>query len=186
MTSRLLCQAWRMTWPTAPTLHTARFVLEPLAVQHAEQMVDVLAAQDLYLFTGGEPPTLDGLRAQYSRQSAGHSPANDAGWLNWIVRASDPGTAIGYIQATLTLEDGALIASMAWLITPAAQGVGAAAEAALAATTWLQTQHVADFRALIHPDHVASEHVARHLGLQPTPRTVDGETVWQTVGGTPA
>ena len=42
----------------------ARLTLEPLRVDHAPAMVEVLADPALYEFTGGRPPTLDELTAR--------------------------------------------------------------------------------------------------------------------------
>ncbi|RII89234.1 GNAT family N-acetyltransferase, partial [Clavibacter michiganensis] len=38
-------------------------------------------------------------------------------------------------------------------------------------------------RAHIHPDHAASEAVARRLGLAPTDERVDGEVRWELRAG---
>ncbi|WP_061963974.1 GNAT family N-acetyltransferase [Demequina aurantiaca] len=176
-----------MTWPRAIELETERFSLEPLAVHHAVEMTTVLAPLSLYEYTGGEPPTVDSLRERYGRQSAGHSPADDAGWLNWIVRTTDTRGAIGYVQATLTHEEDELVADLAWLITPDAQRTGAASEAAAAMVTWLNTQEVRRLRAFIRPNHRASSRVAENLGLRPTEAMHDGERVWEASrGGAPA
>lgn len=43
-------------WPTAERLETERLILEPLRIEHAEEMVLVLGDRRLYAYTGGEPP----------------------------------------------------------------------------------------------------------------------------------
>ncbi len=97
---------------------------------------------------------------------------------------ADPGrqvaaeVALGYVQATLTVEDTDLVADIAWVITPSAQHRGIATEAATAMIVCLQEHRVSVVRAFIHPDHHASERVAQHLGLTPTSATVDGEVLW--------
>ncbi|MGW4470028.1 hypothetical protein ACWENQ_10165 [Nonomuraea sp. NPDC004354] len=55
-----------------------RVSLTPLTVADADEMVDVLSGDDLYAFVGGSAPTLDGLRALYTRQVVGHSPDGQA------------------------------------------------------------------------------------------------------------
>jgi len=162
-------------------LKSTRFVLEPLTIAHADEMVTALASTELYTLTGGGPPTLDALRARYARQATGHSPVGDEGWLNWVIRSKASGSAIGYVQATLTRDVDVLTADLAWLVAPRAQGQGAATEASLAALTWLTTQRVQRVRAFIHPSHQASARVAELLGLHATPEMVDGERVWQAV-----
>lgn len=142
-------------------------------------MVAVLAPPALYAVTGGEPPTITGLRERYARQAVGHSPDGDAGWLNWIIRRTATGAAIGYVQATVTVTEDEPVADLAWLITPAEQGRGAAVESALAVLGWLPGHGVRVVRALIRPGHSASERVAERLGLTPTPVIVDGERVWE-------
>lgn len=168
-----------MTWPVAAPLASPRLRLEPLAVHHAEEMVGVLADPSLYSFTGGEPPTLGRLRIRYAGQSTGQSPTGETGWLNWIIRDRGSDTALGYVQATLTRDHGALIADAGWLVKPDAQGAGIATEAVREMVTWLRTQHVTRVRASIRPDHVTSAGVAERVGLTPTDVVVDGERVWE-------
>ena len=168
-----------MTWPTATRIETERLTLEPLSPGHAEEMVTVLAAPELYAFTGGEPPTEGILRTRYSRQAIGHSPADDAGWVNWIIRERTSQDVAGYVQATLTVEREELVADVAWLVTPSAQHRGIASEAATAMLAWLLERQVPVVRALIHPEHHASGRVAQRLGLLSTAALVDGESVWE-------
>ena len=89
------------------------------------------------------------------------------------------------MQATVTREEVGLTADMAWLITPAAQGTGAATEASRAVLDWLRSQNVNRIRALVHPDHLASARVAQRLGLKWTSELVDGEVVWQAIDTAP-
>lgn len=168
-----------MLWLRAINLDTARLTLEPLHPEHATEMSTVLAAPELYEFTGGTPLTPDDLHSRYQRQSVGYSPAGDAGWLNWVIRVKDTKAAVGYVQATLVVEDNALTADIAWLITPSAQGRGIATEASAVMLAWLLSQHVARVRAFIRPDHHASVRVGQRLGLIPTSAVVDGEVLWE-------
>jgi RimJ/RimL family protein N-acetyltransferase len=59
---------------------------------------------------------------------------------------------------------------------------GFATEAARAITGHLGTNGVRTFAASIPQGHVASEGVARNLGLLVTDEIVDGERVWRTQG----
>ena len=52
-------------WPSAPTLRTARLSLEPLRVDHAEEMAPLLDDARLFDYTGGSPMTLEELRSRY-------------------------------------------------------------------------------------------------------------------------
>jgi RimJ/RimL family protein N-acetyltransferase len=168
-----------MSWPRAVALRTDRLSLEPLAVEHASEMVAALAPRDLYRFTGGEPPTLEELEERYHRQSRGRSEDGRAGWSNWVIRSARGGPAVGFVQATLTREDAGLVADLAWLVTTSEQGRGFAGEAASAVVTWLTSMGVGCLRAFVHPDHTASARTARRLGLVPTTTLVDGEILWE-------
>jgi RimJ/RimL family protein N-acetyltransferase len=153
-------------------VRTARLTLEPLRVEHAAEMVTVLADSRICEFIGGAPPTEEELRAAYARR-VGHP-----GWFNWVVRSD--GVAVGIVQATVTGP----VAELAWVIAPAHQGRGLATEAARAVQYHLRADGIAEFRAHIHPDHAASAAVARRLGLHPTDVVQDGEVRW--VGRSPA
>lgn len=155
-----------------------RLVLEPLTVEHASEMSAVLADPGLYAFTGGVPPTVAELEARYAAQVAG-SPDGSQRWLNWVVRRSDTGRAIGFVQATVTDELERRDAELAWVIGVHDQGRGFAREAAGMMLACLRALDVDGVRANIHPEHVASSAVARAVGLSPTGRLVDGEMCWQ-------
>lgn len=174
-----ICEARVMSWPQADPLDSDRLALEPLAVDHAAEMLTALAPPELYRFTGGEPPTLDELGARYRRQSQGRSEDGSAGWLNWIVRFACGGPAIGFVQATLGRKEDGLVADLAWLVTPEEQGRGIAVEAASTVVMWLRSVDVGHIRAFIHPDHTASMQVARRTGLAPTRALIDGKLLWE-------
>jgi RimJ/RimL family protein N-acetyltransferase len=166
-------------WPTAEPIETARLTLEPLRVEHAGEMVEVLGAPALYEFTGGAPPSLERLRARYARQAVGHSPDGREGWLNWVARDRDTAVVVGTVQATLTTRDGRHEAEIAWVIGAAHQRRGYATEAAGGMADWLRVHGTQTLTAHIHPDHEGSMAVARHLGLTATDVIDDGETRWE-------
>ncbi|MHB1886743.1 MAG: GNAT family N-acetyltransferase, partial [Acidimicrobiales bacterium] len=60
--------------PEAPVLRSRRLRLEPLRVEHAEEMAPLLDDPQLYRFTGGRPATVSELRDSYCRQVVGRSP----------------------------------------------------------------------------------------------------------------
>ncbi|GAA3315143.1 GNAT family N-acetyltransferase [Nonomuraea dietziae] len=154
-----------------------RISLTPLTVADADEMVDVLSGERLYTFTGGSAPTLEGLRARYTRQVAGRSPDGLEEWRNWIVRRGHDGQAVGYVQATIT-EQGRR-AEIAWVIGLAWQRRGYASQAATALVAWLFDRGVEQVVAHIHPDHAASAAVAAKAGLSPTDQFDDGERLWR-------
>ncbi|WP_405056885.1 GNAT family N-acetyltransferase [Kribbella sp. NBC_01505] len=155
----------------ATAFSTARLTLLPLAPQYAEEMAGVLSDPALYAFTGGEPPTVDALRARYERQIAGPGRPDEY-WLNWVIQAGDE--LIGFVQSTVT----AGTAEIAWVVGTAWQGHGYAKEASLGLAEWLRAQ---DLRLIahIHPDHLASAAVATAVGLSRTDELADGEHLWR-------
>ncbi|MHA3704866.1 GNAT family N-acetyltransferase [Jatrophihabitans sp. YIM 134969] len=167
---------------TPTTLTTARLRLEPLRVDDAAEMADVLADPALYRFTGGHPPGPDSLRRRYTAQVVGGSPDGRQQWLNWIVRDLTTGAAVGFVQATV--ERGT--ADVAWVIGSAHQGRGFATEAAAVVVDRLREQGVDVVRAYVHPGHLASAAVARAAGLVVTGRVVDGEVEWRSPATEPA
>jgi RimJ/RimL family protein N-acetyltransferase len=157
------------------TIETQRLLMTPLAVDDAAAMAEVLAASDLYTFTGGEPPTFEQLEARYRAQVRGSSAPSET-WHNWIVRIS-PATPVGYTQATVTANQ----ADVAWVVGVEWQGQGFAREAAVAMCDWLRQNGVTRISAHIHPRHAASAAVAIACGLHPTEAMdADGERVWAT------
>jgi RimJ/RimL family protein N-acetyltransferase len=163
----------------AQRLVTERLELEPLRLDHAEEMAPLLGDARLHAFIGGEPPSRAELRRRYERQVVGRSPDGRERWLNWIVRRRDGGAPAGTVQATVREDDRGLTADVAWVIGAAHQGRGYAREAARAMAAWLRQAGVEVVIAHVHPEHHASMAVARALGLAPTGDIVDGEVRWR-------
>ncbi|WP_144018589.1 GNAT family N-acetyltransferase [Demequina sp. NBRC 110051] len=153
--------------------------LEPLHVNHAAEMAQVLAEPSLYRFTGGDPPSLGTLRQRYVRQSRGVSPDGSQVWMNWIIREAQSSRAVGYVQATIPLDAAPVAASLAWLIHPEHQGRRFAMRATSLVIHQLRGHGVTEFRASIADGHVASERVAARLGMRRTAELDDGEVVWR-------
>ncbi|MFN8158624.1 MAG: GNAT family N-acetyltransferase [Candidatus Nanopelagicales bacterium] len=167
-------------------LRTERLDLEPVSPAHADEMVDLLADRALYAFYADEAsPSLDELRTRYSRWAAGGSPDGRETWCTWILRLRGSGTCVGFVQATVRLED--RTAELAWVVGTAYQGQGLAREAAaavrdavLAGTHATGADPVAHVEAHIAPGNAASEAVARAAGLEPTQdHDADGERIWR-------
>ncbi|WP_231939410.1 GNAT family N-acetyltransferase [Brevibacterium siliguriense] len=167
-----------MNWPQATSIVTDRLLLEPLEVHHATEMVETLSSPDLYTYIGGTSPSLPELERLYALQLAGASPTGDAGWLNWIVREANRSTAIGYVQATVTMADTRNQADIAWVIGADHQRRGFATEAARAMIAWLADRQVTELRAAIHPGNESSNRVAERLGMNRPDAIDDGEVIW--------
>jgi len=165
-------------------IRTDRLTLEPLSVEHAEEMLEVLAGPELYTFIGGSPPTLPALRARYRQMVAGPPAGRPVGWLNWVIRQRQDERLTGTVQATIWPEPGDgsrpdfLRASVAWVVGTRWQGRGIATEAARALVAWLRECGVTAIMATIHPGNAASATVARRAGLMPTADVIDDEIVW--------
>ncbi|MEW2444563.1 GNAT family N-acetyltransferase [Micromonospora marina] len=189
---------------------TARLVLLPLAVEHAQEMAAVLADPALHTFIGGEPATPTALRARYERLVAG-SPDAAESWCNWVIQLRDDGRLAGFVQATVTAPVGPSrpaatagasavghrhldeatpvtagpVAEIAWVVGTRWQGRGIATEAARGMADWLGRRGVRTLMAHIHPDHRASAAVATACGLAPTDVWHDGEVRWTGAAAPP-
>jgi RimJ/RimL family protein N-acetyltransferase len=165
---------------TACRLESERLVLEPLRPEHATELAPVLDDTSLHQFIGGRPDSEAELRARYERLAVGPSPDGQERWLNWIVRVRSTGEAVGTMQATVTTSERQTVADVAWVIGTSHQRKGFAKEAAALVVSWLRGQGVGCVRAYIHPDHDASMHVARSVGLLATDVIEDGEVRWES------
>ena len=155
---------------TALPLTSERLDLEPLTVDHAAEMVAVLADPALYEFTGGGPPSEADLVARYERQTS------QPGWLNWVLRLRETGELAGTIQATQKDDRSA---ELAWVVSTRFQGSGYAREGASAVIDWLAANGVGTLHAHIHPDHAASNALAARLGFERTNAIKKGEIRWE-------
>jgi RimJ/RimL family protein N-acetyltransferase len=163
-----LAEGWR----------TARLTVEPLTPAHAAEMQTVLAEPALYTFIGGAPRSAAELEARYARLAAGRSDDGAEVWGNWVIRVTATGAAAAELQATIPAAGpSAGPALVAWVVGTAFQGHGYATEAASSLVTRLRVAGWS-VAADIHPDHVASQRVARTAGLELTDQIVDGEQRW--------
>ncbi|MGC5331560.1 GNAT family N-acetyltransferase [Micromonospora sp. DT62] len=165
-------------WPVAEAVDTERLLLEPLRVDHAEELAPLLDDPALHEYIGGSPATPEQLRERYRRQTAGRSPDGREGWLNWVVRHRDSGDAVGTVQATVRLDGDRPVAELAWVVLTPHQGRGYAGEAAAGLVGWLAERDIRALVAHVHPDHRASARVAERLGLRATDERADGEVRW--------
>jgi RimJ/RimL family protein N-acetyltransferase/predicted N-acetyltransferase YhbS len=162
-------------------LTTARLELIPLQPGDADEMVAVLADEELYAFIGGRPLAVDELRTRFHQLAAGQSADLTEEWCNWIIRGRTDGRAVGTAQATIRPAAGS--ADVAWVIGRQWQGQGFASEAARSVVSWLEARGVNAITAHIHPEHHASAAVARNAGLVATGELEDGEQVWRRPKG---
>ena len=148
-------------------------------MEHAEEMVRVLADPRLYEFIGGSAPSLDELRARYARQVRGPGRSDEV-WLNWVVRECPDGRAVGYVQVTLTVQAAEWVADLAWVVDPTHQGKGIASDAATGAVLHLRECGITALTAHIADSNAASVAVATRVGLRATDELdSDGERIYR-------
>ncbi|MFF0572864.1 GNAT family N-acetyltransferase [Streptosporangium saharense] len=168
-----------VTWLTAVPVTTSRLHLEPLRVEHASEAMVVFDDVRLHRWIGGTPDTFEELEARYWRQLAGQSPDGGQGWLNWMLRRLADGRLVGTVQATLSHRNaGGIEAELAWVIGSDHQGNGYGREGTLAMADWLLAHGVEGLTAHIHPQHGASNGIARALGLSVTNERAGDEVLW--------
>jgi RimJ/RimL family protein N-acetyltransferase len=134
--------------PLDDSVRTARLVLVPIAATDADEMAAIVADERLYWFTGGEPGTVESLRATLGRLAEDRA-ADRAAQLNWVVRRRADRVAVGMLQAVFS--GGGRAAEISWLVGVPWQGQGLASEAAIAVVSWLETQGVEQVTAWIRP-----------------------------------
>jgi RimJ/RimL family protein N-acetyltransferase len=162
-------------------LQSERLVLEPLRVQHADDLAPVLSDAELHRFIGGHPADVKELRDRFARQVRGPSPETGDAWLNWAVRERAGARMTGTVQATVRTTGHVTRAELAWIIGTAHQGQGFAKEAAALVAEWFRRRSIYCLLAHIHPGHEASMRVARSIGLSPTVVRIAGELRWQSL-----
>jgi len=152
-----------------------RLYLTPIKAAHAQVMFPILADRRLYTFTGDEPPESErALRARYRKFESRQSPDKSQLWLNWLVSITESDTAIGYVQATVS----EFSADIAWVTGTKWQRRGFASEAATGLVGWLSASEMPLIRALISPNHKASQKVAGNAGLTNSNLIEANEDVW--------
>lgn len=154
---------------------TPRLNQVPMSRGHAAIMFPLLLDEKLYRFTGGSPPASEqSLAAVYASRESRCSPDGNELWLNWLIRQKEAGVGVGYTQATVHSTH----AFVAWVVGSPHQGFGYASEAAEALVAWLLTRGAPRILACVHPNHAASQRVAKNSGLKKTEDIIDGEEVW--------
>lgn len=157
---------------------TNRLELEPLTAEHAADLAEALDDLDLHRFTGGVPLSVKDLTERYGLLTARQSPDGRYLWGNWALRLRETRAAIGTVQATLPSDGpGGTPAEIAWIVARVNQGHGYAKEAARSLADRLIGEGWS-VAAFIHPDHLASQAVARAAGMAVTELVRDGEECW--------
>jgi RimJ/RimL family protein N-acetyltransferase len=111
-------------------LFTSRFRLEPLRLEHAAPMFELLSDAQIYEFLTSAPPvSLAALAERYLRLETRGPADGSEQWLNWIIQPLAGDACLGFIQATLYTPQ---TADFGFILGPAYWGDGIAFEASVA------------------------------------------------------
>lgn len=125
--------------PLEQPLATARMLLEPLVVSHAQTLYPLLQDARLYTYIPEDPPaSVEALATRYRRLEARRSPDGQEIWLNWAARLTATNDYVGTFQATTEPDQ---IALLAYMVFPQWQGRGYAREGCTEVLEYLAREH---------------------------------------------
>ena len=81
-------------------IETASLTLEPQTAAHAGEIFVVLSDPAIYEHENEPPPSLEWLRARFTKLESRQSSDGQEQWLNWVIRLPTS-ELIGYVQATV-------------------------------------------------------------------------------------
>jgi RimJ/RimL family protein N-acetyltransferase len=143
-------------------INTNSFTLEPQVAAHAEDMFVVLSDPAIYQYENEPPPSLEWLRARFTKLETRHSADGHEQWLNWVVRLPTS-ELVGYVQATIYPEGRA---GIAYVLSPANWGRGLAHEAVKAMISELVQQYqVHSLFAVLKSENLRSMRLLERLGF---------------------
>ena len=146
-----------------PTLDTSRLHLRPFTMADAEAYARVRYHPDVdsWLMPA---PTEDPVEQQRTEIAAYDQRWDTHGYAPWAVIERDGGRLVGHCG--LRWLDSLAITDTIWTMHPDTQGRGYAREAARAAVDWgFTAAKLPRIGALIRPDNVRSQAVARAMGM---------------------
>ena len=146
-----------MTW------QTERLQIEQMKLQHAEGLYQALKDPKVARYIGG--PDLVSVEDAQKRIEFVTNPINaPAGqqWLNFVIMLQEQ--IIGRLEATITGNK----AEIAYLVGPKWWGNGYGLEGTKWLVDYLQTFHVSEFWATVHPENTYSIKLLHNLGFEET------------------
>jgi ribosomal-protein-alanine N-acetyltransferase len=145
-------------------IEAVRFTLEPQMAAHAEEMFAVLSDPAIYEYENEPPPSVEWLRARFTKLESRHSPDGQERWFNWVIRLPTS-ELIGYVQATVHSDARAAIA---YELSSAYWGRGLASEAVDAMLGELQERYqVRSLSAVFKRGNQRSRRLLERLGFVP-------------------
>jgi [ribosomal protein S5]-alanine N-acetyltransferase len=146
------------------TLTTLQLELEPLTIEHATEMFEVLSDPVIYRYLDDPPlPSIEHLRSVYKKREARKSPDGSQGWLNWAVRVRGQ-QLVGVVQATVFEPNSAWVA---YVFSPQHWGHGYAYEATAAMIAHLGSDYgVTRYLATVEVENLRSIRLLERLGFR--------------------
>lgn len=131
-----------------------RLSYERILRSHAAELEPILCDPRVYQFIDCDCPTPAELEASFMRKEAGAPPhRSDEQWLDYAVRLTDSGVAIGQLEATILEER----AEVAYLFGPDFWGCGYATEGLAWLHELMRTNFgIRDFWATVKPGNERS------------------------------
>ena len=141
---------------------TPTLTLEPQTVAHAEEMFVVLSDPAIYEYENEPPPSLEWLRARFTKLEARESADGQQQWLNWVIRLPTS-ELIGFVQATVRPNGNA---GIAYVLASAYWGRGLARDAVAALMTALVERYrVRTFAAVLKRKNFRSVKLLERLAF---------------------
>ncbi|WP_334977180.1 GNAT family N-acetyltransferase [Nostoc sp.] len=145
-------------------ISSQRLCLEPLKPDHAELLFDGLQSASIYDFIEDVPPqSVESLRDRYIVLARCQSPDGTEIWLNWAVWSFVEKCYVGYVQATITVDNSAILG---YVFFPNSWGKGYAHEAVKWMINYLvETYQNLDFCADVNVQNQRSIALLHNLGF---------------------
>lgn len=150
--------------PVTPQLQTARLDLEPVRIEHADEIWLQLDDDRMWrYFPAQRPQTPDDLRGLYEKWSRGSQNQTEV-WHNWLCRERTGGVLVASMQATVLVQ--ARVFYIAYAVYPLHQRKGYAGEAVRAVIDYVKRAYDVD-RAFAEMDtrNEPSYRLAESLGF---------------------
>ncbi len=145
-------------------IEAGNLTLEPQTAAHAEEMFAVLSDPAIYEYENEPPPSLEWLRARFTKLESRLSANGREQWLNWGIRLPTS-ELIGYVQSTVHPDDRAAIA---YELSSAYWGRGLAREAVQAMISELAgCYRVRDLSSVLKRKNLRSIRLLERLGFSP-------------------
>jgi ribosomal-protein-alanine N-acetyltransferase len=145
-------------------IETGSLTLEPQTAAHAQEMFAVLSDPAIYEYENEPPPSVEWLRARFTKLESRLSANGEEQWLNWVIRLPTS-ELIGYVQATVDPNGRAAIA---YELSSAYWGRGLARRAVQAMISELVERYqVHHLTAVFKRTNLRSMRLLERLGFSP-------------------